>query len=47
MADIFQYIGPALKDLWLPRIKLTLAEAATEGIQNLAAATDRGQCHGL
>ena len=33
--EIFQTIGPALKNLWLPRLQLTLAEAAMEGIENL------------
>ena len=30
-AEIFQSIGPALKNLWLPRLQLALAEAAMEG----------------
>ena len=32
--EILQSIGRALKDLWLPRLQLTLGEAATEGIGN-------------
>jgi hypothetical protein len=33
-AEIFQFIGPALIDLWLPRLKLALAEEAIEGIED-------------
>jgi hypothetical protein len=40
-AEIFQYVGSALKDLWLSRLKLTLAEAAMEGIEDPAASTAR------
>lgn len=40
-AEIFQAIGSALKNLWLPRLRLTLAEAAMEGIENPAAPTVR------
>jgi hypothetical protein len=31
--EIFQTLGPALKKLWLPRLQLTLAEAAKEGAE--------------
>jgi hypothetical protein len=41
IAEIFQSIGPALKDLWLPRLQLALAEAAMEGIKNPAASMGR------
>jgi hypothetical protein len=37
--EILQSIGPVLKDLWLPRLQLALAEAATEGVGNPAAST--------
>jgi hypothetical protein len=40
-AEIFHSIGPALKNLWLPRLQLALAEAAMEGIENPAASTAR------
>ena len=33
-AESFKPIGPALKNLWLPRLQQALAEAATEGIEN-------------
>jgi hypothetical protein len=41
VTEIFQFIAPALKNLWLPRLKLTLAEAATKGIEDPAASTAR------
>jgi hypothetical protein len=40
-AEIFQFIGPALIDLWLPRLKLALAEEAMEGIEDPAASAAR------
>ena len=40
-AEIFQYIGSALKNRWLSRLKLTLADAAMEGIEDPAASTAR------
>ena len=40
-AEIFQLIGPALKNLWLPRLKLALAEAAMEDIEDPASSTAR------
>jgi hypothetical protein len=40
-AEIFQGIGSALKNLWLPRLKLALAEAAIEGAEDPATSTAR------
>jgi len=38
VAEIFQSVSPALEDLWLPRLRLTLAEAAQDGIAELKRA---------
>jgi hypothetical protein len=40
-AEIFQSIGPALKNLWLPRLQQALTEAATEDTENPAAPSFR------
>jgi hypothetical protein len=40
-AEIFQTIGPELKNLWLPRLRQALAEAAMEDIEDPAASTAR------
>ena len=32
--EILKSTGAALKNLWLPRLQLTLAEAAMEGTEN-------------
>lgn len=47
VAETFQLIGLALTDLWLPRLKLALAEAAVEGIEDLAASTAQHRSPGI
>ena len=47
VTEIFQFIAPALKNLWLPRLKLTLAEAATKGIEVPVASTARHRNHSI
>ena len=42
VAEIFQSVGPALEDLWLPRLRLTLAEAAQDGVAELKRALGQG-----
>jgi hypothetical protein len=46
VAEIFQSVGPALEDLWLPRLRLTLAEAAQDGVAELKRALGQGGASG-